>query len=751
MSLTDTTNQSSASSFSVGSVASVMMSNSRSLLPGDISQTPLQGPVQPKSFKFPASVFGKVHRSFNCNWFDKYMWLEYSILQDAAFCFPCRFFAVPGKGRTEDTFTSLGYRDWKHATGRSGVLEKHDTSHSHHEATISWQDFKLNIEKGTGISNVLDSARSARIKENRHYIKTVADILLLCARQNIGLRGHRENEDAQNKGNFLEILRHIAKYDKVVADRLREGPRNAIYTAPSIQNEILDILAYMVRQKVCSGVREAGVYTVLADETKDLSKKEQLSISLRFVDEEAVIREHFLTFVHAQCVSADSLTEYIVTTLKSHHLDLNSIVSQGYDGASVMSGQYSGVQQRLKSVAPYAIYVHCYAHTLNLVLVDSVKNVSVASEFFALAESLYVFISTTKANVVFLAKQKELYPDKQPFQMQRLSDTRWACRYNAVNALCVTYDSLLATLEHIADDSDSAKAVQAKGLYLQIKSFSFLVALVTFDKILSFTKHASDQLQSPNLDLASAADLVAATQSSLLDYRTDEMWHKLYTYTERIANHHCIEISSHLVNRRNQQPPQHLSSSVIMDTTGSRQTVTNVASDEYKVKFYFPVIDSFLAEISRRFDAKNLNIMKAIHSCHPTSKFFLKTDVLQPLVDSYDLPKDKIEMEASLAKRMLEGKELATIGDVLLQLKPLSSTFPNLSKLVRIAMTIAVSTAQCERSFSTLKLVKTIYAQQWVMKGWLTLLSCQLKGSFLVVLISKMWSLNFPVWTIIEE
>ena len=95
----------------------------------------------------------------------------------------------------------------------------------------------------------------------------------------------------------------------------------------------------MVRQKVCNGEKEAGVFTVRADETKDLSKKEQMSISLRFVDEKAVIREHFLAFLHAQCVSAESLTEYIVTTPKSHHLDFNCIVSEGYDGASVMRGQ----------------------------------------------------------------------------------------------------------------------------------------------------------------------------------------------------------------------------------------------------------------------------------------------------------------------------------------------------------------------------------------------------------------------------
>ena len=66
--------------------------------------------------------------------------------------------------------------------------------------------------------------------------------------------------------------------------------------------------------------------------------------------------------------------------------------------------------------------------------------------------------------------------------------------YNAVDALCVTHDCLLATLEDIADDtSGCVKAVQAKGLHHQATSFCFLVSFVTFDKILSYTKHVSDQ------------------------------------------------------------------------------------------------------------------------------------------------------------------------------------------------------------------------------------------------------------------
>ena len=67
--------------------------------------------------------------------------------------------------------------------------------------------------------------------------------------------------------------------------------------------------------------------------------------------------------------------------------------------------------------------------------------------FFLSFESLYAFISTTKSHVVFLEKQKELHPGKQPRELQRLSDTRWACRYMSVNAVCCTFDAVLATLE----------------------------------------------------------------------------------------------------------------------------------------------------------------------------------------------------------------------------------------------------------------------------------------------------------------
>ena len=64
-------------------------------------------------------------------------------------------------------------------------------------------------------------------------------------------------------------------------------------------------------------------------------------------------------------------------------------------------------------------------------------------------------------------------------------------------------------------------------------------------------------------------------------------------------------------------------------------------------------------------------------------------------------------MECVIAKRTLKNKEITTINDVLLEIIPLHEAFPALVKLLQIALTVVVSTAECERSFSCLKRTKT--------------------------------------------
>ena len=103
-------------------------------------------------------------------------------------------------------------------------------------------------------------------------------------------------------------------------------------------------------------------------------------------------------------LDAQGLSTYILDTLKHFGLDSTCIVSQGYDGASVIKrdGKCPRVQQRIKEVAPQALYVHCYAHCLKLALVDTTRSITEASDFFALMQTLYVFMSSSKAHDVYV-------------------------------------------------------------------------------------------------------------------------------------------------------------------------------------------------------------------------------------------------------------------------------------------------------------------------------------------------------------
>ena len=52
---------------------------------------------------------------------------------------------------------------------------------------------------------------------------------------------------------------------------------------------------------------------------------------------------------------------------------LEKLVTQTYDGASVMSSELNGVQAKIKEDVPKAMFLHWYAHKLNLVLSHSAK------------------------------------------------------------------------------------------------------------------------------------------------------------------------------------------------------------------------------------------------------------------------------------------------------------------------------------------------------------------------------------------
>ena len=83
-----------------------------------------------------------------------------------------------------------------------------------------YESFKSLSGKNETVLSLTDADHVKQVAENRHYFKTVAEVLRLTAMQDIAQRGHREGVDEPNTGNFLEILQCIAHHDPMVKTKV---------------------------------------------------------------------------------------------------------------------------------------------------------------------------------------------------------------------------------------------------------------------------------------------------------------------------------------------------------------------------------------------------------------------------------------------------------------------------------------------------------------------------------------------------
>ena len=126
----------------------------------------------------------------------------------------------------------------------------------------------------------------------------------------------------------------------------------------------------------------ATSFCVMMDEASDFGRKEQVSVVLRYVDTDYVIQERLVNVEHTDSTDAESLVQILLTSLSKVGLTTEKLIGQCYDGASNMRGAIAGVQAKVKSIQPRAIYTHCYAHCTNLVVAEATSTNQYARKFF---------------------------------------------------------------------------------------------------------------------------------------------------------------------------------------------------------------------------------------------------------------------------------------------------------------------------------------------------------------------------------
>lgn len=204
-------------------------------------------------------------------------------------------------------------------------------------------------------------------------------------------------------------------------------------------------------------------FCIVVDEARDESKKEQMALVLRFVDKVGLILERFFDVAHVKDTKYLTLKEAICDILSRHNLDVSNIHGQRYDGASNMRGEWNGLQALFMKDCPYAYYVHCFAHRLQLTLVTSSREVKHVHNFFEkLIFVVNVVCSSTKRHdelqaaqleeIAYLLEIDEIVTSKGANQvgtLKRAGDTRWGSYYDSISSLINMYEATCLVFEKL--------------------------------------------------------------------------------------------------------------------------------------------------------------------------------------------------------------------------------------------------------------------------------------------------------------
>eukprot|EP00102_Acyrthosiphon_pisum_P019856 XP_016657066.1 PREDICTED: zinc finger MYM-type protein 1-like [Acyrthosiphon pisum] len=425
---------------------------------GDIES----GPKQPILMAYPKTLIGTQKRGFSSSCYNDNAWLEYSCHLDAAFYYCCRLFAS-GSGNQEDTWTVTGFCNWKKLTDK---IKSHSSTTIHLTCMSRMNSYKSSKVSGSVMCQI-STAQNDQKQKNEEYIKTLIDITLFLAKQGIAFRGHLEDKESNNQGNFKEACKLVAKcnsnFDSLYSKKIS-------HTSWIVQNELIDICAEHIKTTIINEVKSTGIVAIMVDEARSY-KEEQLSICIRYVNGLDVC-ERFLTFIDvSSSQKAIDIVAAILMFLEQSNMKDVKVIAQSYDGASVMSGQHGGVQTLMKEHYPYVIYIHCVAHRLNLIVVDTYTNIINARNMFNVLESIYTHFSHPKKNKMLHEFQINLGLSQR--SISKICDTRWICRYKTCNAIKTNFKAIVKALQFEINETSDKDVTQAIGILSSIEKASF--------------------------------------------------------------------------------------------------------------------------------------------------------------------------------------------------------------------------------------------------------------------------------------
>lgn len=130
----------------------------------DIAKSLEEPPTQPE-IAFPKSQFAGQLRSFNEKYYKLYPWIEYTILEDSVYCYPCRFFNF-SKSKPDQIFIKRGFKNWKRASEKTLAIFNMTTA-SFTKGVWCFGHPTISNSNSKSVGTQINSAHHILVKENR--------------------------------------------------------------------------------------------------------------------------------------------------------------------------------------------------------------------------------------------------------------------------------------------------------------------------------------------------------------------------------------------------------------------------------------------------------------------------------------------------------------------------------------------------------------------------------------------------------
>ena len=143
----------------------------------------------------------------------------------------------------------------------------------HKQCFDKWKELALRLELHQTIDKKMQDLMDKEKNKWREILRSVIEVIKFLCKQNLPLRGHREDSNSRNQGNFLETLKLLAKYDAVIKEHLSviqlSSKGMTTYLSPTIQNELIELLGKKVKHLILEEIKAAKYFSILLDSTPD--------------------------------------------------------------------------------------------------------------------------------------------------------------------------------------------------------------------------------------------------------------------------------------------------------------------------------------------------------------------------------------------------------------------------------------------------------------------------------------------------